>query len=106
MLRPTLEVLAILAATLLAIGCATTHAPRPPRLVASQAIDLARAEAIRQDVDMHRVMAPRASYDPEHVSWFVFWDQQPDKAGMVYIGGDYGAQVDDVSGHVTLLRGK
>jgi hypothetical protein len=104
MWRGSTETLAILAAGLLVTGCATTHAPR---LTASQAIDLAAVEATRQHFDTRRFMPPTAYYRPEGARWIwvVHWDEKPDKAGMVRIGGDCWAFVDDASGHVTVQGG-
>jgi hypothetical protein len=83
-----IEVLPILIA--LATGCATAHAPP---LTALQAIKLATAETARQHVDLQDYKQPYARYNDEDASWFVYWDQWPDNAGTVHIGGDYTARV-------------
>ena len=90
---------------LVGYGCTTTHAPR---LTASQAIKLATAEAMQKvgTTDMMRhYMPPTVSYRPERANWVVHWDERPDQAGMVRIGGDYWGYVDDVSGHVSVEGG-
>jgi hypothetical protein len=96
------EKLAILAAALLATGCANTPVHR---LTASQAIELATAEVTRQHFDTEGFMPPTASYHPEGAKWIVHWDEKPDEAGMVRIGGDCWVFVDDASGHVTVQGG-
>jgi hypothetical protein len=90
-------------AALLVSGCAVTHTPR---LTAAEATQRATAEAKREHINMHQLMPPKVFWHPEDRTWMVRWDERPDKAGMVHIGGDYSAEVEDGSANVTIIPGR
>lgn len=108
-MRTTIPAFALCIASVL-VGCSTASTPR---LTAADAIHLATAAAKQKHVDFTTLLAPKAkfvprSYRPDGIEahWFVWWDQKPDKHGMVTIGGDYSALVMDASRKVDLFPGR
>ncbi len=91
----------------LATSCITTGIK--PRLDAAGATRLATAEARKKHYDFNTVLStPTVRYDAkfEGGSWWVKWDQKPDEHGMVTVGGDFSAFVNDKTGEVTMISGR
>jgi hypothetical protein len=91
----------------LATSCITTAVK--PRLDAAGATRLAKVEARKKHYDFNTVLStPTVRYDAkvEGGSWWVKWDQKPDEHGMVTVGGDFSAFVNDKTGEVTMIPGR
>jgi hypothetical protein len=94
----------LLAVVLLA---STVYAdPGQPRLTSEKAIRLAVAAAKKDHVNLRSLMPPRATYDAKNHWWLISWDERPDKNGLVHVGGDFGAVVEDDTGKVTVIPGR
>jgi hypothetical protein len=90
----------------LATSCMTTV---KPHLNAAVATRLAMAEARKKHYDFNTVLStPTVRYDAklEGGSWWVSWEQKPDEHGMVTVGGDFSAWVNDKTGEVTMIPGR
>jgi hypothetical protein len=90
----------------LSAACAT---PTGPRLSAETAIQLATTAARQAHVDFSTLLPPTAKFYPRSeigAHWSVFWEEKPDKNGMVTVGGNFSAMVDDSTGRVDLIPGR
>lgn len=99
-----MRVIVLLALTL--VVTAAMAAPPKPRLTADQAIRLATAAAKKEHIDLKALLPPTAKYYANDRHWFISWDERPDKSGLVTVGGDYSAHVDDTTGKVRLIPGR
>jgi hypothetical protein len=78
----------------------------PPRLSAKQAIRLATAAAHKKHMDLGSHLPPKAIFFEKDRTWIIGWDERPDKNGMVTVGGDYTAVVEDLTGKVSFITGR
>src|SRR3954465_4542617 len=92
--------------TMLVIMSSTGVGAEARRLTSKQAIRLATAAAHKKHMDLASHLPPRATFYEKDRTWIIGWDERPDKSGMVTVGGDYTAVVEDLTGKVRFIIGR
>jgi hypothetical protein len=96
----------LIAGLLTLAGCATSS--QRQMLTSSEAVRLASAEIRKDGTTFEGLLPPHVVYAPKEDggTWHITWDVAPDARGMVPVGGDLGASVEDKTRKVWVIPGR